>query len=106
VSEGWGGGVKEKGREGRGGVRGEGGGGGGGRARWRREVKGRGKGRSEGCGGEEGGAELFFCTNFVLQATNALGTKLGAERKRRVGQEERKGRSREEEEGGTGREKG
>ena len=55
-------------------------------------MKGRGKGRSEGCGGEEGGAELFFCTNFVLQATNALGTKLGAERKRRVGQEGRKGR--------------
>ena len=39
-------------------------------------------------------------------ASDKLGTKLGAERKRRVGQEGRKGRSREEEEGGTGREKG
>ena len=39
-------------------------------------------------------------------ASDKLGTKLGAERKRRVGQEGRKGRSREEEESGTGREKG
>lgn len=39
----------------------------------------------------KGGAE-FFWTNFILQATNALGMRLGAERERRMGQDEREGR--------------